>query len=348
MKNFKSNRTFKYAILFFAFLFILANALSKNNAATFTVNANNPFFPNDQTINGPDFFPFSNSPGVVDLFNQQCPNPTFLFDGPDSLSGSTLEVGPAANDFETGSRNILVFDMNGNVSLDFLNTFPLANPNTMTAFDPLMGDILGLSLVPGAGFPMSATFMIITTFNCDDGMSSSSTSTGGTTTSSSGSTTTTSSSGSTAMSSSSSGSVSSSGAIKTNGQAIASAIADEKSAKKSIHLKDLLKGKPFSVSMAIDDLKSSLSDLQDLSSMLANSDLMLGMDSIQSKVDEAISADNEAIMLLEPLKDTDPSITNGEFTTPITRVNMILSEIIRIKERIEAKINKSEKNEKDK
>ena len=106
MKISKSNKLISYVVLCFVFLSILVNVFSKNNAATFIVNTNNQFFPNDQTVTGPGFFPFSNSQGVIDSFNQECPNPTFLFDGPDSLAGSTLEVGPAANGAETGSREI--------------------------------------------------------------------------------------------------------------------------------------------------------------------------------------------------------------------------------------------------
>lgn len=336
MNNSKSTKSLKIIILCFSFLFIFGNLFNKNNANTFTID--DSAFPTDQTVTGPNFFPFSNSQNVVDIFNQQgCSNTTFLFDGPPSLSGITLEVGPAANGFETGSRDILVFDPNGNLIFTEAS-FPLTNPNTLSPFDPSMGDILGLSIVPGSGFPGSVLLMIETTINCDDGMSSTSTSTSGTVASSSGSTT--SSSGSVT----SSGTVSSSGIVLTDGQVISSAISTEKSAKKSISLKDLaMGGSGFSVSMALDDLMSSISSLQDLSNRLSDSDAMIAMASIQSKIDEVISGDNEAIMALEPFKDVEPSITNGELTTAVTRANMILSEILRIKERIEAKIKKEDK-----
>lgn len=325
-------------ILFLALIFILASAFSENGVRA--TSTNDLFFPNNPTVSGPGFFPFSNSQGAVDAFGT-CSTPDFFFDGPPGLSGSTLEVGPAANGFETGSRQILVFDMDGNLSVEFTSAFPLSNPSTMVAFDPSMGDILGLSFVPGPGFPSGSTvLMITTTFNCDDGMTTSSTSTSGTATTSSGSTVATS-SGSTAGSSS--GAASSSGVVLTDGQVIASAISNEKDAKKLINIKTLLMGGNFSVSMALDELMSSVSDLQDLSNRLSDSTAMIGMGTIQSAVDDVISSDNEVIMTLEPFKNTDPSVTNGELTTALTKANMILNEAIMIKERIEAKIKKSEK-----
>lgn len=317
----------KNTILCLAFLFLLVSAFSKNGAQP--NSSNDFFFPNDPTVSGPGFFPFSNSQGAIDAFGT-CSNPNFLIDGPPSLFGSTLEVGPAANGFETGNRDVLVFDMDGNLTF-VSNVFPLINPNTGVAFDPSMGDILGLSFVPGTGFPSGSTvLMITTTFNCDNGTTTSTTSS---TTSSSGSTTAT-----------SSGSVvSSSGAIVTNGQAISSAITNEKDAKKLINIKALLMGGTISVSMAIDELNSSVSDLNNLSSMLTDGSAMLGMGTIQSAIDDVISGDNEAIMALEPFKNTEPSLSDGEFTKALTKANMILSEAIMIKERIEAKIKKLEK-----
>ncbi len=329
MKSFKS---IKVIALCFIFLFILIGVFSKNNAATFIVTDNNPFFPNDQTVTGPGFFPFSNSQGVITLFNQQCPNPEFTFDGPDSLFGSTLEIGPAANSAETGSRDILVFDMNGNVSLDFLNAFPLADPNTMTAFDPSMGDILGLSLVPGPGFPMSGTFMITTSFNCDDGMST--TSSTSSTSSSSGST-------------SSSGGSSSGGTSLTPVQSIGAAIGDERFAKGSIDLKKLLNPagavSPFSVKATIENLNGSVNELMSLQTKFADNNIMIGMSTIQDTLNEVINNDNEAIMILEPFKNTDPSITNGEFTTAITKAKKLITEAMRAKELIKTKLGKLEK-----
>ncbi len=326
MKKIKST---KITILSLIFLFILIGAFSKNNAATFVVSGNNPFFPNDQTITGPGFFPFSNSQGALDLFNQQCPNPTFVVDGPDSFFGNTLEVGPAANSAETGSRDILVFDMNGNVSLDFLNAFPLANPGTMVAFNPSMGDILGLSIVPGPGFPTSGTFMIITSFNCDDGTSTSTSST---------------SSSSSGGSSGQSAAASSSGAVLTGPQIISRATGSEKSAKAAVDIKEhLKKGTPLSVSMALDDLKSSLSDLQDLQNRFqGDNDVMLGMSTVSSELTDAINADNDAIMELDPLKNTDPDLTNGEFTKGLTKAKKLISEALRIKGLVEGKLKKLE------
>ncbi len=336
MKNFKS---IKVILLCFIFLVILVSAFSKNNAATFIVTDNNPFFPNDQTVTGPGFFPFSNSQGVITLFNQQCPNPTFVFDGPDSFFGDTLEIGPAANNAETGSRNILVFDMNGNVSIDFLNAFPLADPNTMAAFDPSMGDILGLSLVPGPGFPMSGTFMITTTFNCNDGMS-----TGTSSTSTSSSTSSSSSSSSGGSSGQAVITSSSSGAL-TGPQIISRATNSEKSAKAAVDIKEhLKKGTPLSPSMAIDDLKSSLSDLKDLQNRFqGDNDVMLGMSTIGTELTDAINADNDAIMALDPLKNTDPDLTNGEFTSGLTKAKKLISEALRIKGLVEGKLKKLEK-----
>ena len=336
MKKFKS---VKVIILCFIFLVILVSAFNKNNAATFIVN--DAFFPNDQTVTGPGFFPFNNSQEVIDSFNQQgCPNPIFAFDGPDSLFGSTLEVGPAANDFETGSRTILVFDMSGNVSLDFLNAFPLANPNTMTNFDPSIGDILGLSLVPGAGFPISATFMVTTTFNCDNGTlsTSSSTSSSGSTSSSTSSST----SGSTVTSSSSSGS------SFTNSELISDAINFEVTAKNLINIKHLIEGMDisFSVQDAITKLNDATSDLNKLQKRFENNDIMIGMSSVLTKLGDAINNDNEAIMVLEPFQNTTPDLTNGEFTKGLVKAKKLINEALRIKELIEAKFKKLEKNDK--
>lgn len=309
-------------VLFLAFLFVLVSAFSKNYA-----QFNDSFFPNDPTVTGPGFFPFSNSQGALNAFSG-CPNPDFFFDGPPGLSGSTLEVGPAANGFETGSRDILVFDADGNLIFRPSN-YPLIDPATMIVFDPSMGDILGLSFVPGSGFPSGSTvLMITTTFNCDNGMSSSTSTSTSSSTSSSGST--------------SSGAVATSSGL-TNIQVISGAISDEKDAKKLINIKNLIMGGTISVSMAIDELMSSVNGLNDLSSMLTDGSVMLGMGTIQSAIDEVISSDNEAIMTLEPFANTEPSISNGELTVALTKVNMILNEAIMIKERIEAKIKKLEK-----
>lgn len=335
MKNFKS---IKVTILCFMFLILLVSAFSKNNASTFIVTDNNPFFPNDQTVTGPGFFPFSNSQGVIDLFNQQCPDPTFLFDGPDSLFGSTLEVGPAANNAETGSRDILVFNMDGDVLIAF-DAFPLVDPFTMAAFDPSMGDILGLSLVPGTGFPPSSTFMITTTFNCDDGMSTSTSSTSTSSTSSS--------SSSTSSSSTSSGGSSSGGISFTPVQNIVFAITNEHSAKGSIDLKDLIRDVEvtFSVSDAIDGLKNSIKELMTLQTQV-DTTIMIGMSNIQNTLNDAINNDTEAIMLLEPFKNTDPSLTDKEFTTAITKAKKLINEAMRAKELIKGKLTKLEKKDK--
>lgn len=332
MKSSKSNKLIKYVMLCFVFLFILTNTFSKNNAEIFTVSGNDPFFPSDQTVTGPGFFPFSNSQEAINLFDEQCPDPSFTFDGPNSLFGSTLEVGPAANSAETGNRFVLVFDMDGNLVVNLTSPFPLTNPMTMVTFDPSMGDILGLSFVPGAGFPGSATFMITTSFNCDNGT----TSTSSTSTSSSSSS---SSSGQSVSTSSSSGTL-------TNPQIISSAINLEKSAKVSIDIKNHLKnGTPLSVSMAIDDIKSSLTNLQDLQNKFqGDNDVMLGMSTIGTELTDAINAENEAIMTLEPLKNTDPDLTNGEFTTGLTKAKRLISRALRIKELISKKLIKLDAN----
>ena len=224
--------------------------------------------------------------------------------------------------------------MNGNVSDDFLAAFPLVNPNTMAAFDPSMGDILGLSFVPGAGFPMSATFMITTTFNCDDGTSSST------------STSSTSSSSSSGGSSGQTVGLSSSG-ISVSGpkSLVSAAIIAEKSAKAAVDIKEhLKKGSPLSPSMAIDDLKASLADLQNLQNTFqGDNDIMLGMSTVGAELMDAINADNDAIMALEPLKDSDPNdLTNGELTTGLTKAKKLISEALRKKELIEGKLKKIE------
>ncbi len=335
MKNLKS---IKAILLCFIFLFILIGAFSKNNAATFVVTNNDPFFPNDPIVIGPGFFSFANSQEAITLFNQQCPNPTFVIDGPDSLFGDLLEVGPAANSAETGSRTILVFDMNGNVSFNFSSAFPLANPESMIAFDPSMGDILGLSIVPGSGFPPSGTFMITTSFNCDDGMS---TSTPIPSTSS-----TSSSSGliSSSGSPSSTSGGSSSGISLTPVHSIGAAIGDERFAKSSIDLKKLINSgiPPFSVPKAINNLEGSVNELMTLQNRFTDSSIMIGMSTIQDTLSEIINNDNEAIMILEPFKNTDPSLTDGEFTQAITKAKKLISEAMRAKEQIKDKLKKLE------
>lgn len=337
MKNFKLNQAI-ICILCFSYLFIASNIFNKNNAQTGT-EVNSLFFPNSQTVSGPGFFPFSNSQGVLDIFNEQCPNPTFLFDGPDSLSGSPFEVGPAANGFETGNRDVLVFDANGNLTF-VSNNFPLVDPFTMNAFDPSMGDILGLSFVPGNNFPSGTEFMITTTFNCD----------GGSSTTSSSSSSTSSSSGSSASGSSGQiGTASSSGIVLTNPQIIGSAISSEKTAKNAIDLKDLLtmNSADFSVSMALDALMSSLSDLENLQSMLGDdASIMVAMSTVGSKISEIINSDNEVIMLLEPYKDSTPSISDSEFTQAVSRAKRLLDQALRVKAQIEKKLKKLEPKDK--
>ena len=313
MKSFKQGKTVRFAILCFVCVFALTNIFSINYAQQDDI-----FFSNDQTINGPGFFPFSNSQGVVDIFNQQgCQDVTFTIFGNPSLSGSTLEVGPAANGAETGNRDILIFGPDGRIIFNDPN-FPLADPFSMNTFDPSMGDILGLSFVPGSAFPGSAVVMIDAVINCD------------------GSSTTTSSS-----TSSSSGSVVGSSSGRSGLAIVSSAINLEKNAKDFIDLKDLLMGdSSFSVSMALDALMSSLSDLQELKNNLQGSDIMLGMASAESKADDAISKDSEAQMLLDPFKDKDPSLTDEEFTQAVTKAKKLISEALRLKERIEKKLKK--------
>ena len=184
---------------------------------------------------------------------------------------------------------------------------------------------------------MSATFMITTTCNSDDGTST----TSSTSSSSSGSTS------SSGASSSSSGS-SSSGISLTPVQSIGTAIGDERFAKGSIDLKKLINtaASAFSVPTAINNLEGSVNELMTLQTRFADNNIMIGMSTIQDTLSEAINNDNEAIMLLEPFKNTDPSLTNGEFTTAITKAKKLISEAMRAKELIKEKLKKLEKKDK--
>src|SRR3989338_8191956 len=97
--------------------------------------------------------------------------------------------------------------------------------------------------------------------------------------------------------------------------------------------------------MAIDALMSSLSDLQDLQNRFQGAnDVMLGMSTVGTKLMDAINADNEAIMLLDPLKDADPSIANSELTQAVTKARKLINNALRIKGLIEKKLKKLEKN----
>ncbi len=139
-------------------------------------------------------------------------------------------------------------------------------------------------------------------------------------------------------------SASTSGSTLSNSTIIAFAISSERNAKNSLNLEYLVgKVSFFSVSMAIDDLTSAVEDLQELKNRLENSNVMIGMSSIQSKLTDAINIDTEAIDLLEQVRNTEPSASNGEFTSIITRVRRLITEAIRYKERIESKLNRAEK-----
>ena len=99
----------------------------------------------------------------------------------------------------------------------------------------------------------------------------------------------------------------------------------------------------FSVSMAIDSLMSSVQNVEELNNRFQDNNIMIGMSTILSTLSDIKNNDNEAIMLLEPLKDTTPSFTDSEFTATITRVRRLISQAVRNKNAIKRKLNRLEK-----
>ena len=129
------------------------------------------------------------------------------------------------------------------------------------------------------------------------------------------------------------------------------ALGSENSAKRSIELDRLATfgsafvSSPFSSTRAIEDLMSSLSELESLQSMLQESNIMVGMISIQAKLAECIRKDNEAIMLLDEIKDITPSSTllaDAEFTTRATAARELIIEAIDCKKIIQGKLARIE------
>lgn len=101
----------------------------------------------------------------------------------------------------------------------------------------------------------------------------------------------------------------------------------------------------FSASRAIDDLTRSLTELENLRSMLEDSSIMVGMTLIQTKLNECIEKDTEAIMLLDEIKDRTPSLellADGEFTTHVTAAQRLISEAIRCKKMVQGKLQRIE------
>jgi hypothetical protein len=126
------------------------------------------------------------------------------------------------------------------------------------------------------------------------------------------------------------------------------ALGSEEAAKHPIELEKLSGFAPtltFSVTRAVEHLMSSLVELENLRSMLQESNVMVGMTLIQSKLGECIEKDNEAIMLLEEVKDRTPSVellADGEFTTTITTAERLISEAIRCKKMVLGKLRRIE------
>ncbi len=126
------------------------------------------------------------------------------------------------------------------------------------------------------------------------------------------------------------------------------ALGSEEAAKHPIELEKLSGFNPaftFSATRAIESLMSSLVELENLRSMLQESNIMVGMTLIQSKLGECIEKDSEAIMLLEEVKDRTPGVellADGEFTTHITTAQRLISEAIRCKKMVQGKLQRVE------
>ena len=122
------------------------------------------------------------------------------------------------------------------------------------------------------------------------------------------------------------------------------AIGSEGGAKASINLEHLSSFTPdlFSATRAIQHLMSSITELENVRSMLLESNIMVGMTLIQTKLAECIEKDTEAITLLEEIKDRTPSLLDGEFTTRITAAQRLISEAIRCKKMVQGKLERVE------
>ena len=126
------------------------------------------------------------------------------------------------------------------------------------------------------------------------------------------------------------------------------ALSSESLAKHVIELEKLSGFDPaltFSPTRAIEYLMSSLTELENLRSMLEESNLMVGMTLIQMKLQECIEKDSEAIMLLEEIKDRTPGVellADGIFTTAVTTANRLISEAIRCKKMVQGKLQRVE------
>lgn len=91
------------------------------------------------------FFPFNDSQAILTGFMDfNCDDLSITFTPPPGFNGGTFEVGPAANGFETGPRTPGVIGPDG-INI-MLNNFPIVDPASGRLFDPLTGDVLGLSL----------------------------------------------------------------------------------------------------------------------------------------------------------------------------------------------------------
>lgn len=108
------------------------------------------------------FFPFESSQDVLDTFNSHgCSNIELTLTPPVGFPGGTLEVGPAANNFETGPRTPIEFF--GDMSSTFiLDDFPTFDPTTRQPFAPSMGDELGLSFFTTSPVFVNSSFTIFT------------------------------------------------------------------------------------------------------------------------------------------------------------------------------------------
>ena len=106
------------------------------------------------------FFPFESSQNVLNTFNTLgCSDIDITFTQPVGFSGGLLEVGPAANNFETGPRTSIQFD--GDMSSTItVNNYPTTDPVSGQPFNPSMGDVIGLSLFTDSAVFLDSIFHI--------------------------------------------------------------------------------------------------------------------------------------------------------------------------------------------
>lgn len=332
----------KAIILVVAFTFIASSIYSFYNAQVVIID--DSAFPNDVVVNGPGFFPFSDSDGVFNELGQApCDDLLLEFDGPDSLNGQSIEIGPAANGIETGPRQDFVINENGDIIVTLMD-FPSEDPVTMESFGMGMG-AGGISIVGGMGFSMG-TFMVMTTINC--GTSSSSTSGGETSTSSS----STSSGGtviesSTSSTSSSTGGSSGSSVSSSSGATDFSMLTSIELYQSAITLETTARntdlrpfGDMFSVTNAVSNINMSIEILNELKTRLMDSSIRLamGMITVQEKIDSTIEFDNSALSNLDGVTEF-----NRDTSQAVNMARRDLKQARRCKQKVLRKLQREER-----